>query len=151
MELLVTLPAKQNPSQPARQGVVTQSFQDHSMLFEARDGLKPATLHVPASEFPWAHFIGALLTRWELSRPVPKGFAPLRRIPQEVLDALSIVPVEEGWRILDGLRSAQFLPKLSVSPNTPRAPTTTVSSQHPPKSLPNRRKTKPGGMEPEWG
>jgi len=150
MEPLITLTLQSGQDKTTRIGVVQKAFSDDSVLFEARDGNKPALLTLKPEEFPWFDYIQALLTRWELSRPVPPCFRPLRRLPAEVLEALRTLPTTDALRIMQGLRTAQFLPALEKKPSSVRSVENnlaTAAAPHPKQPIPRKKKI----SGPDWG
>ena len=151
MEMTVHLPAHPETGNIPRHGVIQAVWADHSVDIIARDGLKPAMLHLSAQAFPWQDFIRNLLARWQLSRPVPPAFQPLRRIPDEVLSALAVLTGTESLRVMQALREAKILRALPKAESLPHG-TAAIPSAVPPRNSPQaHRKPKRGGKEPEWG
>jgi hypothetical protein len=148
----IVIPPHTETNGVARMGEVRAAYTDHSVDLQALDGLKPALLHLSSAAFPWGPYIQALLARWQLSRPVPRIFTPIRRMSPEVISALEVLPAADALRVLQGLRSAKILPPLSAAPGShapvdiaqPRTPTSA------PAANPVTRKPKPKISGPDW-
>lgn len=81
---------------------------------EGVDGQKPAWIDLEPRLFPWRDLAHYLAQSWQLSRPVPKAFRPVRRIPPEILAVLSAPGLThtDALEILKSLRKNQFLPTI---------------------------------------
>jgi hypothetical protein len=115
MEIILEIPSQKSTYDKTRLATVIRVYEDGGILLEARDNSKPAQFRLqPGDSFPWLFFLKKVCVAWHLSamRALPFEFRPLRRIPQEIVDAIPDLGEKDAFKILDALRAQEYLPKL---------------------------------------
>lgn len=118
MEIVLEIEPQKATQFVKRHAVISQCFQDGTLVLEARDALKPAQVLLKKHDvFPWISFFKRLKVAWWLSNStaIPYAFRLQKRLPEDLLLKMDKLSPKDLLHVFATLRQEGFFPPLPKS------------------------------------